>query len=219
MIGSQLTRFQEDQLFLVHDVETGNASLNLAYARPWQIAWMEATLGGWGKVQTRLIKWDNLEITPDNPSFVHFNRDVYEREAIDPKIVWKEFGALLLSGKHRSVGHNLVGYDNPVIGYWQRAIGLVPDHSWLYNPPVIDTNCLCKAQIKQWVPDISSPTAFVAWQYRCAEQRLERGVKTKLGIMCKQFGIEYDPLKAHSASYDIECNWHLGRHLIKTLEF
>jgi hypothetical protein len=157
-----------------------------------------------------------MVITPDNPSFKHFDRARYEREAKDPREVYAEFGPLIR--KHRSVFHNGLGFDSHIEGVWRREIGLKPDYDWLYTPGCLDTNCLSKAYKAQWTPDISSPEAFLAWQYAAATTRLAKGVKTKLGVMCAEFGIEYDSAKAHGAQYDIERNVMLMRELAFKVE-
>ena len=217
MVGSALTRYSETP-FLLFDTETAYPSLNLARARPWELSYAIATLkGGISLVRTHFIRWPNMVITEDNPSFKHFDRARYEREAKDPREVWDEFSPLLYGGKHRPTGHNLVGFDQAVIDVWRRLMGLVPDSSWLYYP-VLDTNCVAKAYRAQWTPDISSPEACVAWQYRCYHQRLAKGVKTKLGVMCQEFGIPYDLARAHEAEYDIRVNWEVAKQLIWKVE-
>lgn len=217
MIGSTLTRYSETP-FLVFDTETCHPSLNLYAARPWELSYAIATLkGGIQSIHTHLIRWPNMVITEDNPSFKHFDRARYEREAKDPRAVWEEFSPLLYGGKHRPMGHNLIGFDWAIINVWRRLMGMDPDASWLYAP-VLDTNCVAKAYRAGWVPDISSPEAFVTWQYRCYHTRLAKGVKTRLGAMCAEFKIEYDPMRAHEAEYDIRCNWEVAKKLIWAVE-
>lgn len=217
MIGSQLTRYSNIP-FLLFDTETCYPSLNLAHARPWELSYAIATLDGIQSIHTSLIKWPNMVISEDNPSFRHFNRERYNAAARDPKEVWDEFSKLLYSGKYRAVGHNIIGFDCHILSVWRRALGLAPDHSWMYSPALIDTNCISKAYRASWTPDISTPNAFVAWQYRCYHTRLARGVKTRLGAMCAEFGIEYDPTKAHEAQYDIDRNWLLLKQLVWKVE-
>ncbi len=206
MIGGQLTRYATTP-FLVWDLEAEN--LNLHSSRPWEIAYAIATLkGGVQSMHTSMIRWPNLIMTPDNPSFKHFDRARYEREARDPREVWSEFSPLLK--RHRSAGHNLLGYDSSILKVWQCGIGLVPTDDWLYSPGLIDTNCLSKAYRAGWTPDISSSEAFLAWQYAAYHTRLAKvgksAPKTKLGVMCGEFGIEYDERLAHGATYDVERN-------------
>lgn len=216
MIGTTLTRYAETP-FLVWDLEAEN--LNLAFSRPWQLAYGIATLkGGLQSVRSVMIRWPNLRMTEDNPSFRHFDRARYDREAKDPAAVWAEFEPVLYGGQYRSVGHNLLGYDEAIISVWRRGIGLRPDEAWLYAPPLLDTLCVAKSYRASWTPDVSSPEAFVAWQYRALHTRLAKGVKTKLGIMCAEFGIEYDEARAHEAQYDIERNWLVAQALVWKVE-
>lgn len=216
MIGSQLTRYAETP-FVVWDTET--EGLNLFASRPWEIAWAIATLkGGIQSVRVEMIKWPNLRMDESNPSFKHFDRARYEREAKEPREVWAEFAPVVYGGVNRSIGHNLLSYDSNMLSVWRRGMGMTPDHSWIYSPPILDTLCVAKAYKSQWVPDLSSTDATVAWQYRCYHQRLAKGVKTKLGVMCAEFGIEYDLSRAHEASYDLTVNWEVAKKLIWAVE-
>ncbi len=216
MIGSTLTRYAETP-FVIWDIES--EGLNLAFSQPWEIAWAVATLkGGIQSIKVEMIKWPNLKMDPSNPSFKHFDRARYEREAKEPREVWDRFAPAIYGGVNRSVGHNLLAYDTNILSVWRRGMGMAPDHSWLYSPPILDTNCVAKSYRASWQPDISSPEAFVAWQYRCYHTRLAKGVKTKLGAMCVEFGIEYDEKRAHEAEYDICVNWEVAKKLIWAVE-
>lgn len=218
MIGTSLARYSLDP-FCILDCET--EGLNLGFHRPWQLSYAIATLkGGIQSIKTELIRWPNLVLGEDNPSFKHFDRARYEREARDPRAVWAEFAPHLYQGRARACGHNVIGYDANPLAIWQRGMGVRhPDHSWIYrNGGALDTYALSKAFRMQWVPDISSPDAFVAWQYRAYHERLAKGIKTKLGVMCAEFGIEYDEHRAHDAQYDIERNWLVARELIHKVE-
>ncbi len=220
MVGAQLLRFSQET-FVAFDFESCHPSLNLRYAKPWELSYALFTLkGGIQSIHTDLIRWPNMVITPDNPSFKHFDRARYDREARDPREVYGEFGPLIR--KHRAVGHNILAFDHVVEQNWRREIGLPVDYSPLYSPGIIDTNCLSKAYRANWVPDTSSPEAFLAWQYRCYHTRLEKvgksAPKTKLGVMCAEFGIEYDERLAHGAEYDLTRNVMLMQALVWKLE-
>ncbi len=220
--GQGLTRFS-NETFCIWDVETFGPSLNLAFALPWELSYALFTLkGGIQSIHTDLIRWPNVTFSADNPSAAHFDRARYDREARDPREVYGEFGPLIR--KHRSVYHNGLGFDSLIEGNWRRAIGLPVDYSYLYSPGVIDTNCLSKAYRAGWVPNLSSPEAFLAWQYAAYSTRLPKppkghAPKTRLGVMCAEFKIEYDVKAAHSAQYDIERNVMLFRELAYKVEF
>ena len=215
MIGASLTRFSVDQKWLCFDVES--SGLNLCYTLPWEISYAVATLkGGIQSVHTHMIRWPNYRISEELAIKVHFDRARYEREALPPEEVWGEFSKLLYHPDVRAVGHNLIGFDCYMISTWRAAMGLPPDHSWLYRP-LIDTNALAKAYYKQWKPDIETPESFLAWQYKAIEYR-ETGLKSSLGHMCREFKVEYDERGAHSAQYDIERNWLVFRELIWKVE-
>ncbi len=218
MVGNTLTRYS-DEVFMAWDMETNG--LNLRYALPWDLSYALFTLkGGIQSIHSTLIRWSDLRMTPDNPSFAHFDGARYDRDAKDPREVYATFGPLLR--KHRSVFHSGVGFDSLIEGSWRRAMGMEPDYGWLYSPGCLDTNCLSKAYRAGWTPDISSPDAFLAWQYAAYHTRLAKvgksAPKTKLGVMCGEFGIEYDAGRAHGAEYDVRCNVELMRALAWKVE-
>ena len=137
-------------------------------------------------------------------------------------MVWDEFGPLLCSSEYRAAGHGLLGFDTYMVDALRRAVGLPVDHSWLGSDehnrkPLLDTDCLSKAYKKGWTPDLSSYDAFLAWQYRCSSY-IEKGFKTKLGVMCGEFDIPYNEREAHSAEYDVKVNCLVLKGLITNME-
>jgi hypothetical protein len=102
-----------------------------------------------------------------------------------------------------------------MVSTWRAALGLPIDHSW--TPRSYDTDALSRGHLKGFVPDTSSPEAFLTYQVKC-QNHIEKGLKTRLGAMCDVFGIEYDPLQAHGAEYDIGRNWLLFKSLVWAAE-
>lgn len=209
MIGSDLTRFWPGR-FCVWDTES--EGLNLAFHRPWEISYAICTLkGGIQSFHTSLIRWPDLDITEDAARITRFDRARYEAEARPAREVWDEFAPVLYDPEIRSVGHNTIGFDYAMINTWSRALGLPPDHSWAFR--AYDTHCLAKGYKKGFEPDISSPLAFAAYQYRC-QAWIEKGLKTSLGTMCGELGLEYDESRAHGAAYDCDRQWAVFRELV-----
>lgn len=219
MVGAHLLRFDQEQKWAVFDIESNG--LSLFYSLPWEISYATATLkNGIQSIQTEMIRWPNFQITDELARKVHFDRARYEAEAKPPEEVWSRFASILYSPEYRALGHRLLGFDIYMISVWRRAIGLPVDHSWRGGGdrwPVVDTDCLAKAYWKKWAPDLSSPDAFLAFQYRC-EQWVEKGLKSNLGLMCKTFGVEYDEASAHSAEYDIGRNWLMFKEMVWKME-
>lgn len=221
MLGNNLLRYQLDQQWLIFDFEANG--LNTYDARPWELSFAVGTLAkGLGPIKTYMIKWPKFRIAPHVAAKTHFDEQRYRANAVDPKVVWDEFAPLLYSSSIRAVGHNILGYDTYMINIWRRLMGLSHDHSWIGGvnggkAPMIDTDCLAKAYKKGWIPNDLSNEGLLAFIYK-AEGYIEKGLKTKLGVMCESFGIEYDEKKAHASAYDIDRNWLVFKELVKVVE-
>ena len=200
MIGSGLTRFSNDT-FCAWDCE--GEGLSLGFARPWQVAWGLATIKSGldpASIKMRYIRWPDLRISPDTARITRFDPVTYNREARPPCEVLGEFNADLYSPAHRGLFQNGLGYDVYVHANWMRACGLKPDFSYLLRS--VDTHAILKARKKGWQPDISSPAAFLRWQYQ-AVGYIEKGLKTNLTEVGQEMGITHDYATTHDAASDI----------------
>lgn len=219
MIGTSLSRYAKDQKWCLFDFESNG--LNPFYSLPWEIAWGTGTLtSGLASVTVRMLRWPNFSISPHLALKTHFDPRRYASEARDPRAVWEEFAPILYSDEYRPAGHNILGFDTHMISVWRRLIGLPPDHGWMgggLRRALLDTDCVAKGHLKNWTPDVSSPDAFIRWQWK-AEEWIEKGLKTNMGAMCEVFGIEYDRVKAHSAEYDIGRNMLLLKELVHNVQ-
>lgn len=219
MVGNTLLRYATDQKWLIWDIESNG--LNLYGSLPWELSYAICSLkNGIESTHTHMIRWPQFRITEMLSYKTHFDKARYEAEAKPPEVVWEEFGSKLYSPEYRSLGHNLLGFDVYMIAVWRRLMGLTPDHSWIGGGarwPLIDTAALAKAYKKRWTPDSSSPDALLSWMYKC-ESFNEKGLKTKLGVMCDEFKIEYDEAAAHSSLYDIQRNWLVAKELFWKVE-
>lgn len=139
-------------------------------------------------------------------------RKGYEMQALPPDEVLREFEAHLFSSEIRSIGHNLLGYDSMIHTVWRREIGLQEDYSYLHR--VIDTVALAKAYKKGIQPD---KTNFLGFQYRVMSI-IEKGLKTNLAAMGREFNIKFNQDKLHDASADILLNIEVFKRLLWKVE-
>lgn len=174
--------------------------LNLAFARPWQVAWCLADNREIKDIQSHYIHWDSLRVSRGAAIKTRFNPDLYKQVARPAKDVLAEFDAVVYDPSTEIITQNGLGYDIYVHQNWRRECGKPPDWSYLLRS--IDLTALSKALKKQWTPDISSPEAFLAWQYRC-DAYIESGLKTRLETMGKEEKIEHDYTTLHEATSDI----------------
>ncbi len=219
MIGSTLLRYHLDTPLTCWDVET--ESLNLFYSRPWQVSYSIGTLKQIERIVTRWIWWPDLAISAGAAEITRFNYDEYKRLAEPADVVLRDFETVLLNPNTLNAGHNLFGFDIDQHKNWRRGCGLPPD--WSYLPRTLDTMCLSKAYRGGFPVGANR----LAWQYQLLHERMskkkvegepKKGGGVSLGAMCKEFGIEYDPMKAHGSEYDVERTSMLLNQLIWSLE-
>ena len=214
MIGSSLTRFYQGGF---HLIDTETEGLNLAFSRPWQISWGFCnTKGEVSEVKTRFIWWSNLHVGEDAARITRFDYDVYKAGAVDPRIVYDEYRADRDKPDQRIVFQNGLAFDVYVVATWERLMGIIPDFGYLLR--CIDTNAILKAIAKGWQPDISSPEAFLAWQYKC-QNHIERGLKTNMPDAGKARKIEHDYSTVHDAESDIRLMGKVWGKILYELEF
>jgi hypothetical protein len=150
-----------------------------------------------------------------------FNWDEYKRLAEPADVVLRDFENVLLEPNTLNGGHNLFGFDIDQHKNWRRGCGLDPD--WSYLPRTLDTMCLSKAYRGNFPPGQDRR----AWQYQLLHERMskkkdatdpKKGGGVSLGAMCREFGIEYDPMKAHGSEYDTTRTHLLLNQLVWKLE-
>lgn len=215
MIGNSLHRFHPTG-FMLLDTET--ESLNLRYSRPWQIAWGVCdTKGHFSSIKTRYIWFDDLHVSDDAARITRFDYNVYKAGARPAREVYEEFKVDRDNPEYKVVWQNGLHFDCYVIATLERALGIEP--VWPgYLLRSIDTNALIKAQQKGWLPDVSSPEAFLAWQYRAVEWH-EKGLKSNLTHAAKARGIEHDYSTTHDAESDIRLMGKVWAKVLYELEF
>lgn len=194
-------------------VDCESEGLNLAYHRPWEVSFALATLKtGIQSTHTSLIRWPDLNISADAARVTRFNRTTYDSNAKDAREVWKELVVHLMDKDTLILMHSGIGFDGYMLRNWARAIGVAFDWGWTNR--LYDTDSLSRAYKKGFKPDRDD---MEAWMHR-AHNHVERGLKTSVGAMCVEFGIEYDQASAHSASYDVSRQWLIFRELVFKLD-
>lgn len=210
MIGSDLLRYATQQEYVLFDFET--SGLNLFYDIPWQCSFIICTLDRILESHDYYVKWDKLNISRGAAAVTGFNYDEYQRLARDPKEVLDIFEAALNVERRIPLGHNIIGYDTMIHQVWRRKLGLPTDYSYLARS--LDTNALSKAYKKGIAVDRSNLLAF---QFKMLNYH-ERGLKSSLSTMAKEFGISYNEYDLHKGHKDIELNWQVWRKLVWSIE-
>ncbi len=212
MVGANLTRFGGP--FLFTDVEA--ESLNVYASRPWQVAWMLADLDRIHWTKVRWVYWPDLKVSREAAIKTRFDPREYARNAKPAAEVLTEYRADLHNPAYRVVWANGLGYDAYIVRNWERECGVPHDDTYLLRS--IDTNSLLKAKVKGWKPDISSPEAFLRWQYQ-GSAWIEKGLKTNQTDVGRARGIEHDYASTHDAGSDTELLYKIFKQLVFELEF
>jgi DNA polymerase III epsilon subunit-like protein len=200
-----LLRFDKTSTFAFVDLETYNLCLNFIANKPWQVGLM--LVKGEDSFETHdiLVKWPNPPIF--NPIMVTqifqcsvptlLNR--IDSEGKTPDEVFEKLYPILDKADY-IVGHNILGFDLYLIKEWCKIKGK-PWRHWLKK--AIDTNSLIKG-VKLNIP-LKPTDDRIEYQYKMYH-RIQKGLKSRLGMVGKEFGIEHDYLKLHDAIVDLDLN-------------
>ena len=209
-MNDNLLRYNRKQKYIIFDTET--EGLNLIKSKPWQIAWIVAEGNRVIKKYDKLIRWDNLSVSKDAARITGFDKKYYERNAEDPKAIWKEFSKYLYDEDYHIVGQNLLGFDVYMVDVWRRLIGEELNQSYISR--IIDTKAIATAIEKDAPVDNDD---LICWQYRWLNFR-QRGLKTSQLTLLKKYDIDFDQKRLHDALYDIEMNLEIFHKQLYDIE-
>lgn len=214
MIGSSLHRFKTNARYCGWDLET--ESLNLRFARPWQISYCTANNKEIKTIKSDFIFWPDLQISEDAARITRFDMAAYKAMARPAGEVLAEFESVIYDPSVETIWQNGLGYDCYIHQNWRRLCGKSIDFSYIIRS--IDLTTLTKALKKNWTPDISSPEAFLAWQYR-VQAFHEKGLKSNLETCGKEEKIEHDYGALHDATNDVVLMMKIYWKRLYQLEF
>ncbi len=195
----------------VFDTETQN--LNLAYNNlPWEIAWAVYDDGKLVKQEEHMLFWPNFQISDGAKFITKFDYNKYNAFAKSPKLVWDKFAPIYFDPNIILLGHNVIGFDIFIMNNLARELfNKTIDYNVIMSR-ILDTNCLAKMLNKE---DNEFKFTDLAEKMIKYTKFFQKGRKTSLGIMAKQYEIEYDENKTHQALYDIELNYKVFIAMLK----
>lgn len=222
MIGSGLLRYQKDQEYITFDCEA--SSLNLYSALPTQISFLTYTLNNDLESHNHYIYWseNELRMSKGASRVTRFDYASYKERAEDSKKILEKAEDYIYSEKYIISAQNVLGYDSMILNNWRRKLGLKPRLDFALGShndkiKVLDTLALSKAYKLSIKPDTSNPIAFLAFQYRMLDI-VQRGLKTSISAMCKEFQIEFKEEEMHEALTDCIKNKEIFKQLVWKLE-
>jgi DNA polymerase III alpha subunit (gram-positive type) len=201
-----------NQKCLVFDLESTH--LNLLTTIPWQNAWAVMQNKKILDEVDRHIWHENLKLSEGAAIVTRFNYDRYKSLALPSKQVAKEFADLFYDPSYFIVGHNIFGFDLPVMQTWLKMEGL-----WLGWKDVpkraLDTMLLLRMYHNGYKPDKEN---LLGSQLKEIGKPPRGSKKSSLGAGCKEFGIDYDPSLSHDAKYDVRKTGELLNSLTYKLD-
>jgi DNA polymerase III alpha subunit (gram-positive type) len=210
-LGESLLRYHtKEKKILVCDCETNG--LNLKYTLPFNISFNIYQNNQLIEEHDLYLKWPNYQIKTELAIKVHYNKEKIEKEGKEPKEVFELLNKYLNNKEYLIVGSNWLNYDCMVIENSAKSIGVNIGYKYLNK--VYDCNSLFKAYKLNKPIDYEN---FLAYQWSL-NAWVQKGLKSRVGIACKEFGIEYNDDDAHSGSYDVSRSYLIFMELIKRME-
>lgn len=194
---------------MVFDTET--ESVNSFHSRPWEVAWLIASQKEIIREHRHFPLWKDINVSRDAARITGFNKEEYLRKAEPADKILKFFEKDLYNEEYIKVGHNLF-FDAGMHGTWRRCLGQQPNWSWLNK--FLCTDCLSKAYKKGIAPDHKN---LLLWFFKM-KSVVEKGLKSNLGQMCREFDIELDETQQHRGEYDIVRTYELLKKLLFCVE-
>lgn len=217
-----LLRFQKQKKFLYLDCETLNLCLNYSFNLPWQIATMEVVDdkilppthvkvlkeresedyddGIVINSNDILIKWKtHLRISQEAAVITRYSQEKVDRFGRDPQEAFDILYPRIESCDY-IIGHNTLGFDIYLVYELFKLFNKDPRK--LVNK-FLDTNCFAKAIKLGLAPAVGEP--LINFQYRMQGIR-QKGLKTRLEIIAKEYEIEHEYDRLHDALVDLTLN-------------
>jgi len=195
-----LLRFDKASTYVFIDAETLNLCLNYCHNLPWQIGMIKFV--GQKRIADKdiYIKWDtDLKISDDAARITRYSQSKVDRLGIKPEAAFPTIKDWLDNADY-IVGHNTLGFDLYLIKEYYKMMGESSGH--LYSK-FIDTNAIARG-VKMGIP-YKNGDCLMQYQYISMHTK-QKGIKSNLIALGKEFGIEHDYDKLHDALVDLELN-------------
>lgn len=185
------------------DFETED--LNLAFTKPWQLAYVVFDKRNIVSSVDALLDWKDLNVSEGAAKVTRFNESEFKRspKLKDPRKVMMDFNTEVERADF-VVGHNVLGFDLTVYRRTCKRLGLKPV---AIETKLIDTFPLFKGfklgtPYHRKEPLLSYLMRF--YSFLPAEAK-KRGFAT-LAALTKYFGIDTEDARLHDALYDVQLN-------------
>lgn len=203
-MDEHLLRFDKRKTYAFLDFETFNLGLHFLINRPWQCGILKVTGEKIDQAIDILIDWSkeapHLRIGNEAAILTKYSQERMDREGIQPTEAFNKFWPVLQEVDY-IVMHNGLNFDLYLLKAYADELG----KDWKFlMPKIIDTKSVAQG-IKMQIPFNPKKDNFLEYQYRMANARV-KGIKTRLAILGKEYGIDFDENRLHDAIYDLELN-------------
>lgn len=202
-MDGHLLRYRTDVTYALVDLETFNLNLSFRYNRPWQVGILlargEKVLDG----RDIRINWPDaphLSIGKEAAMITKFDPVLHAKLAVLPDEAFARFWPLMEQADY-IIMHNGLKFDLYLLKDFAKMMG--KPWKWIL-PKVLDTKSIAQG-IKMGIPYKPKDGTFLEYQYRMANI-VVHGIKTRLAILGKEYGIAHDYDKLHDAIVDLDLN-------------
>tara|TARA_R100000808_G_C2147827_1_gene155857 strand:- start:2587 stop:3114 length:528 start_codon:yes stop_codon:yes gene_type:complete len=146
------------------------------------------------------IKWDtDLKISEGAARITRYSQKTVDSLGIAPEEAFPTIEDWLDNADY-IVGHNIIGFDVYLIKDYYKLLGKSSEH--LY-PKMIDTSAIARG-VKMGIP-FKNGDSLAEYQY-IAYHRKQKGIKTNMTSLGKEFDIDHDYANLHNALIDLGLN-------------
>lgn len=212
MIESDLLKYNiENKRILFTDSET--ESLNLKFARPWDISFV--TYHGYKKIEEKqfYIKWKNLNIPQDLANKIHYNKEKVDALGLEPEVAAHLILSYLNNPENDIIsGNNLLNYDCMIFYNACKLCNINLGYDFLHK--IYDCNSIFKGYKRGLKPDHRN---FLAWQFG-QNNFVQKGLRSSVSYICKDFGLEHNEEELHGSLADTLLSAQIFFKLIKKID-
>lgn len=200
-------KHDDNNKYLLFDFESEGLSLSQKN-RAWQLSYLVCQGGKILEKHDKFLWWSDLNVGEEAARVTRFNYDSYKSKSEDPRKVLEDFDKLLYNSHYYILGHNILGFDIYLHNIMKKQLGYKTDYSYIDR--CIDTKSL-SMMYRLGLKTVDTENLYQ--EMLKFNNYIQKGIKTSLGVMCKEFDIFYDQTQSHSGDYDCEVNFQLWNKL------
>lgn len=213
-MNNKLLRFNDNQLYLIMDLETCNTNLCMDNW-PWQLGFIVTNGKEILEKHNYYIFWENIQnkIGAGAKKHTKFDYNKYISNARPQNEVLDIFEKYLYNDEYIRLGHNIFNFDIFIHNFWRKVNNKPTD--WSYLGKALDTDAIARAW-KLGIKSIKSDE-WLACMFKYGGYK-QKGMKTNLTSLGKELGIEFDYDNLHDACFDVHLNWLIWNQLMHRID-